>query len=284
MAGNRSLGGEQGCGKSRHAQRVVCIGLLWVVAPLTVHGQEAAPPVQTPDPCTEARGLFAVAAASACPPAPKSRQVDAEALLACEWRDAVTTQHSLNALKRLTSDGKDPAGPNPKAEQDGKIARAVLDELSAGFPGNFAVLGLYKAALGSPDESGKRTLDPLPNFASLLATANTLIPQEKNKPVNERGENASKVLGCTDQLIGQLYMNGPAAKAKTKESGPEAIVRIQNAFKQYSLFGIYSLVDAEWHSDGKEEQKAADAINMEILRAAFKLDPDELLKQLADRM
>jgi hypothetical protein len=275
--------------KCRRHSAAAGVALLCLTTPLATRCGSPSPP---PDSCDPFR---AVLTGLICPSPtiaePKGIPADTETALACEWHNFATTQYPLAALALLTSDGKQPANANPSAKDDGKIASKVLEQLSRGVDPDSFALRVYRVALGIPDDAGNRSSDYMQNFAILLAGANMLTRQANSTPGYQGQIDQSKLFACTDQLVGLLYKDGPASATPKNESGPEAVARIDRAFRQSNLFGIYSLIQAEWHDTDtskdeqqQRQQQADDEIRMEILRAAFKLNSAKLAAQVHSRM
>jgi hypothetical protein len=197
--------------------------------------------------------------------------------LACEWKDADMdgVTHVLSAFQLLTSSSQAP-------DLDGR----VLKELEWADHPNLK--GLYRAAMGDPDEYGHPTVQGLPNFLDALAKANNLK------------ENDRDLFNSTNKLIDKIFSKPPTATPPTHEPkkgpqkaeedpGPVAIARINTYFSgKEDYVALYLLLDAYPKPKGTgptltaATQEYANAL--EKFRAAFEMDTDRLAKQVAARI
>jgi hypothetical protein len=235
---------------------------------LELRAQQPAPGVQQPpaDPCVLQPG------SAPAPKPPENVEGFTKAALAAEWKSPDQVEHVLNAFQLLTTH-------SPVVDLDGR----ALKELQ--WAANPDLDGLYRAAMGDPDDSGQPIVQGLPSFVDALAKANGL---RLEKPEDEKG-----LFDCTKKLIQVVFSNtsdltpflGGTKHPKVegeKVPGPVMLERIYSSYKSAGPDAfLYLLLDSFPKPDTTAAQKQMYADSLEKLRAAFEMDTDGLVKQVA---
>lgn len=273
--------------------RVLCaVILIYAGATLELGAQGPAVAPQDPFVETATCNANAVHSKPAKPGAPDDIETNTKAALAAEWDDPDETKYVLNAFQLLTSGSL-------AADLDCR----VLDELRLGShenphqkdlckvvrndPGS---QGLYRVAIGDPDDSGQPTLQGMPSFVDVLAKANKLNLEAPGDEDN--------LFACTKDLIQIIFTHESSlapslAELKKNQTSSEKVqglvvlARINGYFSgKMNYVALYLLLDAYPKPDksNTDQERCIYADNLGKLRAAFEMNTGKLATQVAAKI
>jgi hypothetical protein len=198
---------------------------------------------------------------------------DTEAKFAELWMEGPGAVALLDALEALTIHKDNPSIMTNRLYAD-------LGQLKQDHPDFKTDRDMFLAAFGDPARDGTREVPPLVNLVVILARANK-CDKNRLKVLFNKG-------GLLTQVLNDIYASN---------TGKEALIKANREFvvgDPNKCAALYELLKAERNRECKRSKRGAfddekcdndpteDALcNMQVLRAAFEQDKDELARRVA---